>query len=171
MSSSPQHINHSMCSCSAVAICNLQDTLVTHVQSTCMWNHLGITLPLAVSNKGPLSYIQIALHLFVTHYLPDLPIGEWAKGPNMKLITHLHQILRLRVTGSVYLLSHMPSWREEKAMPGRYIVGGTMIWVGGRLVQILVANCIASTSCLKNVFSVVPVVYVWCTCVYTCACM
>jgi hypothetical protein len=76
-------------------------------------------------------------------------------------------VLQLRVTGSMCLLPHMPLWHERTTFRSRKTVG-TMIWVGGRSVQNLVANCVASTSCLKNVFSGVPVVFVWYMCVYTC---
>jgi hypothetical protein len=60
----------------------------------------------------------------------------------------------------------MPLWHEETTFHSRNTVG-TMIWVGGRSAQNLVANCVASTSCLKNVFSGVPVV---CVCTHVLAC-
>ena len=32
---------------------------------------------------------------------------------SVKLITHLHLVLRLRMTGGIPLLRHMPSWRAQ----------------------------------------------------------
>jgi hypothetical protein len=162
-------------SCSTVAVCN-HSRYTSHMYNQLgVWNRLGIIFPPAVANSHSfLTYVLLCIQLWLTD-LPDSPTGDWGsflwtKWPIMKLKTHLQRILQLRVTGSIYLLSQMLSSHEETTICSRYTVG-MMIWIGGRSVQILVANCVAFTSCLKNLFSGVPVVYVWCMCVYTCACM
>jgi hypothetical protein len=132
-------------SCSTVAICNRSRYRCHMCNQRGLWNHLGISLPPAVANSNPfLTYRLCCIHLWLTD-LPDSPIWDWgsfpwAKWPIMKLITHLHQILQLRVTGSMYLLSGMPLWPEETTIPSRYTIG-TMLWVDGSSVQNLVANC------------------------------
>jgi hypothetical protein len=133
------------CSCSTFAVCN-HSRYRCHkytIHLVCETT-LELHCHLLFQTQNP--FLTYKLHcicdplIYLTHLLGTGAFSPRAKWPVMKLIPHLHQILQLRVTGSIYLLFHVPSWCEETTIRIRY-TAGTMLWVGGSSVQILVVNC------------------------------